>query len=288
MVLLHLAPLALSAVLVAPAPLRVQHDTGGKIGDVQRSADHAKKKGSGDSGDGDDSGGRSVAIFLDAPGAFLNGVVAVGKGIYLLFTYVPTLPGQGYARYPYAGDGADGSFVRQGVSVGRTFGAASVSYFADDQSRLRATHVSTEWAGGLLHREIEFSTYAEPTPTGTDHLQMFRLTFAAAPRLGNLGYAKFGGGIQIVTLGFGDIASGPELEAGVQLFPWRPFGVSAAARVGPLTWNGGPQWGVSFADLTAAGSVFVGRFEIQAGYRWTRIGVGRPFRGPTLGMRVWF
>ena len=278
---LRLAPFALAALLAAPRALAAQDSTKGKIGDVQRSADNAKKKGSGD-GDTDDG---VVAFLPQSVEAFFDGVAAVGKGVYLLFTYVPVMPGQGYGGYPYAGGGP---FVRAGVAAGRTFGAASASYFMDDQSKLRATHVSMQWAGGMLHREIELSAYAEPTPTGTDRLQMVRLTFAAAPRLGDLGFAKFGGGLQVVTLGSGDVASGPELEAGVQLFPRRPLGIEATARVGPMTWSGGPQWGISFADLSAGGSVFVGRFEIQAGYRWTRIGVGAPFRGPTLGMRVWF
>jgi len=282
MVLLHLAPFALAAVLAAPAPLPVRPDTGGKIGDVQHSADNAKKKG--DGGDDGDDGG-VVAVFLDTPEAIVDGFAAACKGVYLLFAYVPVMPGQGYAPYPYAGGGP---FVRRDVASGRTFGAASASYFMDDQSSLRATHVSVQWAGGMLRREVEFSSYAEPGPGGTDHLQMVRLTFSAAPRLGGLGFATFGGGLQVVTLGSGDVASGPELEAGVQLFPARPFGVEAAARVGPMTWSGGPQWGISFADLSAGGSILVGRFAIEAGYRWTRIGVARPFRGPTIGMRVWF
>ena len=279
----HPGPLALAALLAIPTPLPAQDSTKGKIGDVQRSADNAKKRGGGDSDDGD---GGFHTILLQGPEAFFNGVAAACKGVYLLFAWVPVMPGQGYQPYPYAG--GDGPFVRRDVADGRTFAAASASYFTDDQSRLRATHVSVQWAGGTMHREIELSAYAEPTPAGTDHLQMFRLTFAVAPRLGDLGFANFGGGLQIVTLGSGDAASGPELEAGVQLFPVRPFGIEATARVGPMTWNGGPQWGVSFVDLSAGGSVFVGRFEIQAGYRWTRIGVGAPFRGPTLGMRVWF
>ena len=198
-----LAPFALAALFVPPRGLPAQDSTKGKIGDAQRSADDAKKKGGGDSGDHD--GGGLVLI----PEAFINGVATFGRGVYLLFTYVPVMPGQGYQPYPYAQDGSP--FVRRDVAVRRTFGAASASYFMDDQSSLRATHVSVQWAGGMLHREIELSAYAEPTSAGTDHLVMFRMTFAAAPRLGDLGFATFGGGVQIVTLGSGDAATGPEL-----------------------------------------------------------------------------
>jgi hypothetical protein len=88
--------------------------------------------------------------------------------------------------------------------------------------------------------------------------------------------------------GQGDVALGPEVEFGTRLFPVRPLGFGAVARLAPLQWIGGSSWGLGFADLAGTGSVFVGPFEIEAGYRWTRIGLGKPFRGPTLGMRVWF
>ncbi len=243
----------------------------GKIDDVERSADNARKK-----GDGHDEGG----------GWFFGGDPWHGFGV-LMWGVAPQDTGQGYLDYPYAA-GQGGTFVQRNVTEGRRFGAVSATYFADDQSTLRAGHYSVEWAGGFLHREIEFSSYAEPLAGHTDRLQMFRFSVAAVPPLrGDAGYFKIGAGFQLVTVG-GSAATGPELEAGVQLFPLRPFGIGATARVAPLTWAGGPEWGVGFVDLVGTGSVFVGRFEIQGGYRWTRIGVGAPFRGPTVGMRVWF
>jgi hypothetical protein len=269
---LPLAALALAAVLGAVLPATLTAQDKGKIGDVQRSADSAKRHGARDGGDAEGGG-----WFFGG----WHGFVHVFFGVY------PRDTGQGYQSYPYAAD-PSATFVLRDVTDGRTFGAASATYFLDDQSSLRAGHFSVEWAGGFVRREIEFSSYVEPRTGGTDHLQMFRVSLSAVPPLGDVGYLKLGAGLQIVTLGSGDAASGPEFEAGVQLFPRRPFGVAATARVAPLTWSGGPEFGLGFVDLAGSGSVFVGRFELQAGYRWTRIGVGRPFRGPTAGMRVWF
>lgn len=255
------------AALLAPAALPAQDSTSGKIGDVQHSADAAKHQGGEPEEEGD--------------GWFFGGWHTFA---HVMFGVWPRDTGQGYQRFPYA---AQGPYVRRDVTDGRTFGSVSTSYFADDQSTLRAMHFAVEWAGGFIRREIEFSSYWEPLATRTDHLQMFRMSFTLVPPLGDVGYLKIGAGVQAVTVGT-DAATGPEIEAGVQLFPRRPFGLGATARVAPLTWNGGPEWGVGFVDLAANGSVFVGPIELQAGYRWTRIGVGAPFRGPTLGMRVWF
>ena len=268
-----LAPIAIAALLAAPAALRAQDSTSGKIGDVQHSADAAKHHGGGGGGD---SGG------ADDQGDDAGFGVEVAR--FFLFGVFPRDTGQGYQSYPYA---QSGPYVRRRVTAGRTFGTASATYFSDDQSTLRAVHVSIEWAGGVLRREFEYSGYWEPLAGHTDHLDLFRLSFTVMPPLGDAGYLRIGGGIQAVTLG-NDAATGPEFEAGVQLLPRRPFGVSATARVAPLTWNGGDVFGVGFADLMAGGSVFAGPVELQLGYRWTRIGVGRPFRGPTLGMRLWF
>ena len=270
----RLVPLALLALigLAAPAPLTAQDSSShGKIGDVQRSADNNKKEGS----DEDDEHGG---------GFFFGSFHAFAQTVWGVF---PDQRGQGYQRYPYA-SGSGETFVRRDVTSGRSFGAVSASFFADDESSLRAGHFSVEWAGGILHREIEFSAYAEPLADRTDHLQMLRVALTLVPPVGDLGYLKVGAGFQVVTLGSGDAATGPEVEAGVQLFPRRPFGVAATARVAPLTWHGGPEWGVGFVDLAGNGSIFVGRLEVLAGYRWTRIGVASPFHGPTVGMRVWF
>lgn len=281
----RLVPLALVALLastVVAASLSAQeeHPSKGKLDDVERSADNAKKKGS-------DSGESSGGWEVDPSGDVFGAVGDLFLGVLHLFTYVPRQPGQGYLSYPYAETASGETFVRRDVPYGRTFGAVSAAYFEDDESTLRAVHVSVEWAGGLLHRAIELSSYVEPKPDETDRLQMFRVSFAALPPIGDIGYLRIGAGLQVVTVG-GNAATGPELELGAQLFPKRPFGVGATARVAPLTWAGGPTWGVGFAEFAGTGSVFVGRLEVQAGYRWTRIGVGQPFRGPMVGLRVWF
>ena len=266
----RLTSLLLATLLAVPAALAAQDSTSGKIGGVQHSADKAKHHGDGGGGDqGDDESG----------GGFGWGVAR-----FFLFGVFPSDTGQGYQAYPYA---RSGPYVRRDVTNGRWFAVVSATYFRDDQSSLRAEHFAVEWAGGFLRREIEFSSYWEPLATRTDHLQMLRLSFTAVPPLGDAGYLKIGGGVQVVTVGT-DAAMGPEVELGVQLFPRRPFGLGATARVAPLTWSGGPVLGLGFVDLAANGSVFVGPVELQAGYRWTRIGVNAPFRGPTLGMRVWF
>jgi hypothetical protein len=43
-----------------------------------------------------------------------------------------------------------------------------------------------------------------------------------------------------------------------------------------------------FADLTATGSYFVGRTELMAGWRYTKVGAADAFNGPTAGLRLWF
>jgi len=266
-----------SVGVARPARLLSQSDSGGKIGDVQHSADNAKKGGHGhDHGDGD-SDGDSFGSF----GWFVD-------GFWHMLVYVPRDTGQGYLAYPYARSDAASPFVLREVDHGRAFGAVSASYFRDDGSTLRAGQFAVEWVGGLWDRTIEFSRYAEPLADRTDHLSLLHVGFAALPPVGDLGYLKIGLAFQAVFTDSGDVAVGPELVLGTQLFPRRPFGVGATARLAPLTWMGGPTWGTGFVDLMADGSVFLGRVELMAGYRWTRVGVGAPFSGPTLGMRVWF
>ncbi len=272
-----LAALALAGLLggAFPAVLPAQDDsTKGKIGDVERSAGRSKGQ-----GDDDDEGGSlgSIRLLGDIMHAFFGA-----------FTYVPVHPGQGYLEYPYAEPAASGSFVLHQVEQGRTFGAFTATYFADDESSLRATHFQIEWAGGQLDRTIEYSYYREPLADHTDQLHLFRLGFAGLPPVGDVGYVKVGLGVQTVFTDRGDGAIGPEVEVGTKLFPVRPVSLGASARLAPLQWVGGSGFGLGFVDLAGTASVFVGRIEIEGGYRWTRIGLGTPFHGPTLGMRVWF
>jgi len=290
---LGLAPLALVALLglARPASLASQdhqdakppdrrqadppdsHPSHGKIDDVERSADHATAKGKdhdhhdGHADSDDDGFGRH--LFL-----------------HLLF-YTPRDTGQGYLSYPYATSGP-ATFVVPNVYQGRSFLTLQAGYFRDVESSLRAWHVSVEWAGGMLQREIEYTGYAEPMPDGTDHLHLVRLGFAQIRGIGNVGYTLAGLGVQGVILDHDDReAVGPQLELGVQLFPKRPFGVGGTVRLAPLTWNGGPLFGTGFIDAMGHVSVFTECGEIMLGYRWTRIGTGAPFTGVSLGVKLW-
>jgi hypothetical protein len=269
-----LVPLALVALLglAGPSGLLAQSDSGGKIKDVEHSAANNKNQGS-DGADDDD-------------GWFFGGARFFVRAIWHTMIYVPRDTGQGYLAYPYATFGS--TFVVPDVAWGRTFGTVSASYFRDDGSTLRGGHFAVEWVGGVMDRTIEYSYFSERTAGGTDHLSMLHAGVAALPRLGDLGYLKVGLAFQGVFTDQGDVATGPELVLGAQLFPRRPFGLGATARVAPLTWAGGPAFSTGFVDLMANGSVFFGRMELQAGYRWTRVGVGSPFGGPTLGLRAWF
>ena len=284
LILRGFVPLMLLALagLALPSPLRSQDEHKGKIADVQHSADNAKKSGDGRSDDDDDGGG---ILFGMIRLLFHVGHARVVTGDSAA---VPEPPGQGYLAYPWATPIGTDRFVLRNVTTGRDFGAFSAAYFIDDQSTLRAAHVTLEGAYDFADVNFEYSLYREPLGAQADYLHLFRIGVAALPRLGDLGYLKLGLAAQGLLLGSGDAAGGPEVELGVQLFPVRPTGISASARFAPMTWRGGPVFGTGFADLMGNGSLFLGRFELQAGYRWTRVGVGRPFRGPTVGMRVWF
>jgi hypothetical protein len=274
-----LAPFALLALLAAavPAALHAQSDTAskGKIHDVERSADNATKGDRHRHGHDDDAGD-------DDGGGFFSSF------IFQMLFYVPRDTGQGYLKYPYARSDGPSPFVLQDVYRGRSFGTFSGSYFRDGTSTLRGANFSIEWVGGALQRELDYTFYREPTPSGTDYLHLFRVGVAGLPPAGDIGYFRIGLGLQALVLDDGDAAAGPELELGMQLFPARPLGIGGTARLAPLTWEGGPVFGTGFVDLAGHGSVFLGRAELMLGWRWTRVGVGAPFSGPTAGMKVWF
>jgi hypothetical protein len=158
--------------------------------------------------------------------------------------YVPRDTGQGYLAYPYAGPLDGPSFVVADVDRGRTFGGVSATYFRDAGSTLSGAHFAIEWVGGMLDRTIEYSHFSEPTSDGTDHLSMLHFGVSALPRIGNLGYLRFGLAFQGVFTDQGDAAIGPEPVLGTQIFPKRPFGIAATARLAPLTWVGGPTLGM--------------------------------------------
>lgn len=277
-------PLALLALLLAAAPrgLAAQDDSKGKIEDVEHSAQNTPRSGHHDD---DDGGGFFVGVLRLI---FHPHHAHPAAGDSAAVPEPPEPPGQGYLKYPWAGPFGTERFVLQNVTTGRDFGNVSAAYFMDDQSSLRAGQLTLEGAYDAAHIALEYAFYREPTASGTDYLHLARIGVSGLPRIGDLGYLKLGVGLQGLYLDDGDAAGGPELEAGVQLFPARPFGLDANARAAAMTWKDGPLFSFGFVDLRAGGSLFIGRVELRAGYQWTRVGVGSPFRGPQLGMRVWF
>ena len=282
----RLAPFAVCLAFGAALPAAARGQDKGKIDDVEKSAENAENHESGhhghDHGDDDGGGGFFWLIRLLFHSHGHGGVAPDGA------PPAPEPPGQGYLDYPYAGPADRESFVLRNVTEGRTFSALTADYFLDDQSSLRAGRIALEVAYGIGYLSAEYSFYREPRPDGTDYLHLARVGLDGLGPLGDVGYVKVGLGLQGLVLDNGRGAGGPELELGVQSFPGRPFGLGATARLAPLTWEGGPLFGTGFVDLMANGSVFIGRVELQGGYRWTRVGLGEPFRGPTVGMRVWF
>ncbi len=282
-----LASLAILALLGAtlPAAGRAQDQPyKGKIDDVERSADNASKQGRRDRDHDHDDGGGLL-------GGILRGIffaVHTSAAVSADSVPAPEPPGQGYLAHPYARPRAAETFVLRGVTTGRTFGNASAWYFSDGGSSLRAGTLSLEGAYDNVHGDLEYSFYREPRPDGTDYLHLLHLGVNYLPPMGDVGYGKVGLGAQFLVLGDGRGAVGPELDLGFQLFPVRPLGVGGSARVAALTWEGGPVFGTGFVDLTGHGSVFLGAAELMLGWRWTRVGVGSPFSGPTAGLRVWF
>ena len=283
-----LVPLVLAILvsLALPGRLRSQDEHKGKIDDVEQSARNATKgrEGHHDHDDGDGGGG------------FLFHLV---RGLFHVMAHTQTVPSdsaapppeppsQGYLAYPYARPRDVSTFVLRDVTTGREFASVGAAYFRDDGSTLRAGQFTFDAAYAWALLSAEYSFYREPMPDGTDYLHLGRVAVDGLGPLGDIGYFKAGLAVQAVVTDNLHGAAGPELDLGVQLFPGRPLGVAADARFAAQTWQGGPAFGTGFVDLMGRGSVFIGRVELQAGYRWTRVGVGTPFHGPTLGMRVWF
>ena len=271
----RLVPLALTALLALaiPTPMHAQDDqpSKGKIDDVEQSARNAN-------GDGHHEHGRHE-----------DGGDGFGPRMFFhFFFWVPRDTGQGYLDYPYQGEEGPSSFVLRHVYEGRSFATFTATYFSDAGSTLRAGQFALEWAGGAWERQLDYTYYREPRPDGTDYLHLLRFGMAGLPPIGDVGFLKIGLGAQAVILDNGDAAAGPELELGADLFPRRPFGLGATMRLAPLTWRGGPLFGTGFVDLMGHGSVYLGPAELMVGWRWTRVGLGSPFSGPTAGMRVWF
>jgi hypothetical protein len=217
----------------------------------------------------------------------------IGAALHALF--MPAAhSGQGYTRYPYAERDNPDVFAMKGMATGRRFGTVSGMYF-DDRTvggTLQAGQFSLEGANGPVLSSIEYTLYREPTRTDTDWMHLARVGLGGVPRLGRHGIMRVLAGARVIVLDNGESAIGPELELGVQAFPVRPWGFSATARGALVQWNSGLTWSIGgtspFADLMATGSYFVGPVEVQAGWRYTKLGQAQAFNGPTAGIRLWF
>jgi len=274
-----LASLAMAAALLAAVPAGALAQDKGKISDVEHSADNATKGHDHD----DDTDGGGFFFFL------LRGLVHSSRHASSPdSTPPPEPPGQGYLAYPYAERQAPTSFVMRNVATGRGFASFSAAWFRDEESTLRSAQFAFEAAHDQALFTAEYSFYREPLAGGTDYLHLGHVALSGIGPIGDIGYFKIGLALQGVLTDQPRTAGGPGLDVGFQLLPGRPFGFGGSARVAALTWKGGPLFGTGFADFMGNGSVLLGRVELQAGYRWTRIGVGSPFHGPTFGMRVWF
>jgi hypothetical protein len=195
--------------------------------------------------------------------------------------------GQGYLDYPFEGHDTTVTFVRSHVRTGRSFGAFSGQYFADQGSTTKAGRFALEGASGMFRGELEYSFYAEPLLTRTDQMHTFRVAAGVQPGMGRKAYVIFTGGLRGVVLDNGRSAFGPEGELGLQTFPQRHLGLNVTGRLAGIVWNGtsGMQ---PLREVNATGSLFINRVELQAGWHWLRIGDAPAFGGPMLGTRLWF
>lgn len=247
----------------------------GKVDGVEREARRAGREDDGDEWECEDCGG----------GFFLFRMI----GSALQAFFVPSkVPGQGYQRYPYAERDAAEPFVLDSAATGRRFGTFTGMYFNDQDvgGTLQAAQFALEGANGALVSAVEYTLYREPTQTDTDWLHLARVGLGVAPRLGRLGFVRLLAAGRLIVLDNGGAALGPELELGITTFPVRPVGVSANARGALVNWSGGGR--SAFTDLTVTGSCFLGRAELMAGWRYTKVGSAEAFNGPTAGVRLWF
>ena len=195
--------------------------------------------------------------------------------------------GQGYLDYPFAGHDTSVTFVRSHVREGRSFGAFSGQYFADQGSTTKAGRFALEGATGMLRGELEYSYYREPLLTRTDQMHTFRVAGGVQPRMGRKAYVVLTGGVRGLFLDNGRDAFGPEGELGIQTFPQRHFGLNVTGRLAGIVWNGTSAW-QPLREVNATGSLFINRVELQAGWHWLRVGDAPAFGGPMLGTRLWF
>ena len=265
---------ALSLVLtLSPVwPMLAQDDSSrprrGKIDGVEKDKDRS---------DGDDDD-------CDCDSAWW---IEVGEGLYHLFT--PRGIGRGYRSYPYSyRDSAESDspfLVRH--TKGRSYGTLALSVFDDAGSTLSSARFAFEGAAALAYWSLEFSAYREPLLTHTDHLYAWRAGIGVTPRPGPRTMLRIGVAARGIVLDDGSSASGPELELGAQLLPRRPFGLNVTGRLAGLSWDGSDDE-LTLRELNTSGSIFVGRWEVMAGWHWMKIGSAPAFGGPLLGTRLWF
>jgi hypothetical protein len=252
---------------IAPIPAAAQQEerpSGGKIDAVERDADRASPCGC------DDDDGFFV---IEMVARMLDGLFHAPVG------------SRGYLDYPYAMGGRE-TFVLSRRERRREFGVIGLTHYQDPRSTLHATRVEVEGARGPWYAGIEYGLHVEPLARETDYLHTWRAGFGALPALGRWGYLKLGIAARGLTLDDGETALGPEVEIAARAFVLRPYALSASVHAAALTWHGDDAF--ALLETAAFGSVFIARVEVQAGWRWMRIGDAPAFSGPTLGMRVWF
>lgn len=192
-----------------------------------------------------------------------------------------------YDDYPYASNEEGNTFVRSRAR-NRGYGTLTAQYFSDFGSDVSAGRLGIEGAVGRLRLDADYAHYAEPVTAGTDRMQTFRAGLGFQPRLGDRAYAVVGiGGRGLWINRGGGSAGGPEGTAGLQVFPFKPFGMNVTGRLAGMRWSdGGGDF--TLTELTTTGSVFVGRAEIQGGWHWLKIEGAPAFGGPVVGVRMWF
>lgn len=241
---------------------------GGKIDGVERAAADARGSGSAD-----------CDCDFDSDASSSDGSSSSGSAL--------RKPGQGYLDYPYRGGHYSGTpFVVRRADEGRRFQSVSVSHYADPASTLTGTHLEIEAVGGIAWLGAEWGLHVEPLADETDVLHTLRFGLGVVPRLGDIGFLKTNVAFRMIVLDDGEAAEGLDLELGAQLFPARPFGVMGSVRAAAMSWDENNSFGMY--ESRAAASVFLGRIEVEGGWRWTKIGRTAAFSGPTLGVRVWF
>ena len=263
--------LVLSTSAALPLVAQDERPRRGKIDGVERERDKSTKD-----GDSNDSDCDCSAWWIE-----------IGEGIVHVFT--PRGAGRGYRAYPYSWRDSvesDSPFLVRDTR-NRSFGTLSLSVFDDAGSTLSSARFAFAGAAALAYWSFEFSGYREPLQTNTDHLYAFRLGMGVMARPGPRTMLRMGFAARGIVLDDGSSAAGPELELGAQLLPRRPFGVSVLGRVGALDWEGGGDL-MALRELNTTGSIFVGRWEFQAGWHWMKLGSAPAFGGPMLGTRIWF